>query len=180
MNNAELIMGLRWCADESICCDDFSGEKCPYFDEKKDSCSVDEILHDAADALEADERLLDQNTERCEALRKQLREAHENYEKHLNELEAQMTKWTSVKNQLPEESGEYIVYIQMGNGVEVPDFFGSNDLSYVTSMYFKKGQGLWLDEYDEAYNADLSLVDTANEYHITHWMPLPQKPKGEK
>lgn len=53
MNNEELIDGLRWCADESICCDDFSGEKCPYFDEKKSSCSVDEILHAAADALEA-------------------------------------------------------------------------------------------------------------------------------
>ena len=52
MTNTELIKGLRWCADESICCDDFSGEKCPYFDEKKDSCSVDEILHDAADAIE--------------------------------------------------------------------------------------------------------------------------------
>lgn len=86
MENTELIKGLRWCADESICCDDFSGEKCPYFDEKKDSCSVDEILHTAADALEADERLLDQNTERCEALRKQLRESNESYEKHLNEL----------------------------------------------------------------------------------------------
>lgn len=56
MTNAELIKGLRWCADESICCDDFSGEKCPYFDEKKDSCSVDEILHAAADALEAAEK----------------------------------------------------------------------------------------------------------------------------
>ena len=32
------------------------------------------------------QKLVDINTERCEALRKQLREAHENYEKHLNEL----------------------------------------------------------------------------------------------
>lgn len=56
----ELVNALRWCADESICCDDFSGEKCPYFDEKKDSCSVDEILHAAADALEAaDEKIAD-------------------------------------------------------------------------------------------------------------------------
>ena len=58
------------------------------------------LLHDAADALEADEqridglqKLVDINTERCEALRKQLREAHENYEKHLNEL-------TTKRNQL--------------------------------------------------------------------------------
>ena len=55
---------------------------------------------DAADALEAAEqridglqKLVDINTERCEALRKQLREAHENYEKHLNEL-------TTKRNQL--------------------------------------------------------------------------------
>lgn len=56
MYNELLIKALRWCADESICCDDFSGEKCPYFDEKKGSCSADEILHAAADALEADEQ----------------------------------------------------------------------------------------------------------------------------
>ena len=47
---------------------------------------------DAADAIEALNRLLDQNTQRCEALRKQLREAHESYERHLNELEAQLPK----------------------------------------------------------------------------------------
>ena len=94
-------------------------------------------------------------------------------------LEAQIPKWVSVEDRLPEESGEYIVYIQMGTGVEMPDFFGSDDLSYVTSMYFKESQKLWLDEYDEVYNADLSLVDTANDFHVTHWMPLPQKPKGE-
>lgn len=50
----------------------------------------------AADAIEALDRLLDQNTKRCEALRKQLREAHENYEKHLNELEAQLEDRTNV------------------------------------------------------------------------------------
>lgn len=145
-----------------------------------------QAMCDAADALEAADKridglqkLVDINTERCEALRKQLRESHESYEKHINELEAQLPKWVSVEDKLPEESGEYTVYIQMGTGVEVPDFFGSNDLSYVTSVYFKKGQKLWFDEYEESYNADLSLVDTANEYHITHWMPLPQKPKGE-
>ena len=112
------------------------------------------LLHDAANALEA-------------------------ADKRIAELEAQIPKWVSVEDHLPEESGEYIVYIQMGTGVEVPDFFGSDDLSFVTSMYFKERQKLWLDEYDEAYNADLSLVDTANDYHITHWMKLPKPPKGE-
>ena len=90
-----------------------------------------------------------------------------------------MSEWIKCSERLPEESGEYIVYIQTGTGVEVPDFFGSNDLSYVTSMYFKKGQKIWLDEYDESYNADLSLVDTVNDYHVTHWMPLPDAPEVE-
>ena len=54
---------------------------------------INEVLNDAAAALEAAEKridglqkLVDINTERCEALRKQLREAHESYEKHINEL----------------------------------------------------------------------------------------------
>lgn len=43
--------------------------------------------------------LLDQNTKRCELLRKQLREAHENYEKHLNELQAKLDEAeNSIKN----------------------------------------------------------------------------------
>jgi hypothetical protein len=50
------------------------------------------LLRDAADALEALIKLVDLNTERCEALRKQLREAHESYEKHIDELEAQIPK----------------------------------------------------------------------------------------
>ena len=51
-----------------------------------------DVINDAAAAIEALNRLLDQNTQRCEALRKQLREAHESYERHLNELEAQLPK----------------------------------------------------------------------------------------
>ena len=51
-----------------------------------------QVMLDAAAAIEALDSLLDQNTQRCEALRKQLREAHESYEKHLNELESQLPK----------------------------------------------------------------------------------------
>lgn len=47
---------------------------------------------EAADAIEALNRLVDLNTERCEGLREQLRKAQEQYEKHLNELEQQLPK----------------------------------------------------------------------------------------
>ena len=56
------------------------------------STAWEKLMRDAAAAIEALNRLLDQNTQRCEALRKQLREAHESYERHLNELEAQLPK----------------------------------------------------------------------------------------
>lgn len=46
---------------------------------------------DAAAAIEALNRLVDLNTERCEGLREQLRKAQEQYEKHLNELEKELS-----------------------------------------------------------------------------------------
>ena len=57
-----------------------------------DSSDWKRLSLDAAAVIETLDRLLDQNTQRCEALRKQLREAHESYERHLNELEAQLPK----------------------------------------------------------------------------------------
>ncbi len=86
MTNSELIKALRNCSD-GFC------SLCPYDDHELSTKGCEaKLLRNAADALEAAERLLDQNTKRCEALRKQLRESHENYEKHLNELEAQLPK----------------------------------------------------------------------------------------
>ena len=55
-------------------------------------CDMNKVHADAADAIEALNRLVDLNTERCEGLRKQLREAQEQYEKHLNELEKELAK----------------------------------------------------------------------------------------
>ena len=158
MENTELTKALR-CGGHNMIfhyCDKEDCQYCQYsYHENLRRCNVQELGIDAADALEA-------------------------ADKRIEKLEKQMPKWVRVEDRLPEESGEYTVYIQMGTGVEVPDFFGSNDLSYVTSIYFRKEQNIWLDEYDESYNADLSLVDTVNAYHVTHWMPLPQKPKGEQ
>ena len=158
MTNAELIKALRRCSYMTVAEPDREDgycKPCAYFaEDASDITCIDRIMIDAADALEA-------------------------ADKRIEELEAQMPKWVSVEDKLPEESGEYTVYIQMGTGVEVPDFLGSNDLSYVTSVYFKKRQKLWFDEYEESYNADLSLVDTANDFHVTHWMELPEPPKGE-
>lgn len=54
-------------------------------------------LCDAMPTIDSDQKrieylqkLVDINTERCDELCKQLREAHESYEKHIAELEAQL------------------------------------------------------------------------------------------
>ncbi|MBR2680554.1 MAG: hypothetical protein IKE23_07350 [Exiguobacterium sp.] len=100
MTNAELIKALRCCIVDFNSTQSRRCNECPYriYADGKKACE-NKAKRDAADALEADEKridglqkLVDINTERCEALRKQLREAHESYEKHLNELEAQLPK----------------------------------------------------------------------------------------
>jgi Mg2+ and Co2+ transporter CorA len=68
--------------------------ECPYriYVDGEKACE-NKAKRDTADALEAAERLLDQNTERCEALRKQLRESHESYEQRISELEDDIIYW---------------------------------------------------------------------------------------
>jgi rubrerythrin len=82
----KLVKALRCKRDDCEGCD------LAFFDKDEGwMCQYAAKDDDAADAIEALNHLVDLNTERCEGLRKQLREAQENYEKHLNELEAQLT-----------------------------------------------------------------------------------------
>jgi len=87
-------------------------------------------------------------------------------------------KWIPVTDKLPESGGSYIVYLRPFKG-KTDLGYAIGDLSYPTEMYFDKGQMLWVCE-NESYNAILSAVDTENEYHVTHWMQLPQPPEGEQ
>ena len=85
--------------------------------------------------------------------------------------------WHRVEEEgLPKETRCYIVYLRQGTEVETPEWMGGELLSYVTEMGFEKGQMLWRDG-DDAYNASLSLVDTAHEFHVTHWMEKPKPPE---
>jgi hypothetical protein len=99
----ELIKALRYCAEHEGC-DYYIAKDCPREDTWVCGADCEQILMlDAADALEAAEKridgllkLVDINTERCEALRKQLRESHENYERHIAILEAKIPKQPTV------------------------------------------------------------------------------------
>jgi DNA-directed RNA polymerase subunit RPC12/RpoP len=102
----KLVKALRCKRDDCEGCD------LAFFDKDEGwMCQYAAKDDDAADAIEALNHLVDLNTERCEGLRKQLREAQENYEKHLNELEAQLTSAAAaiedLQAQLPKR-GEWL------------------------------------------------------------------------
>ena len=65
------------------------------------------------------------------------------------------TKWISVKDRLPEEKANCIVYYQHA--------YCDNDGYWAIGICFYDGEKF---QFDQAYK-------------VTHWQPMPQPPKGE-
>lgn len=130
--NAELIKALRRCSYTTVAGADREDGYCKpcayYAEDSADVTCIDRMMIDAADALEAAEKridgllkLVDINTERCEAVRKQLREAHESYEKHIAELEAQIPKrgeWIDGDARQVTARCSVCGHLRLGNGAE--------------------------------------------------------------
>lgn len=64
-----------------------------------------------------------------------------------------LTKWVSVKERLPKESGTYLIF---------------TGTAMMTAYYFGNDRW-WLDYYDR--------TQTVTSDYFTHWMPLPEEPK---
>lgn len=81
-------------------------------------------------------------------------------------------EWISVKERLPQEDGSYLVTINCFNNRQDIDI-----------RYFAK-DGETVDEYDFVgqknvwcfYDSEWGYISTNS---VTHWMPLPELPKGE-
>ena len=94
----------------------------------------------------------------------------------IRQLEAQVPKWISVKERLPE--GEDPVLIL----VKETEHYGLNKEK--RKVYFCQYLAYWDgDEWFTAWcNGCRKISDTAKEpyaddYEVTHWMPLPEPPK---
>ena len=82
------------------------------------------------------------------------------------------TKWISVKDRLPEEDGPYLV---------TTNYFSKRHT--INIRYYAK-DGETVHKYDLAgqkyvwyfYDSEYGYVPTDS---VTHWMPLPEPPKGE-
>ena len=89
MTYEKLVKALRHCSKDKC-------GLCEYKWNHNRGICVNSMCADAAAAIEALNNLVSLNTERCDGLRKQLREAQEQYEKHLNDLE-QMLQQSSTQ-----------------------------------------------------------------------------------
>ena len=63
------------------------------------------------------------------------------------------TKWIPVTDENPKEAGEYIVKIAYA--------------SHATALWYNPVEDVWFSD------------DYRDRYPVTHWMPLPEPPKGE-
>ena len=80
-------------------------------------------------------------------------------------------EWISVKDRLPEDSGCYlVVYRDKYNG----------SISIAFDMYVKCNVGEW---WESEFACDITKqflwATRLQEQEVTHWMPLPEPPKGE-
>ena len=79
-----------------------------------------------------------------------------------------MSEWISVKDMLPKETGRYLT---VKNRI-APDELGENRTDIVILRFF----------VDDGFRMPTHIPDWINKEineEVTHWMPLPQQPKGE-
>ena len=74
--------------------------------------------------------------------------------------------WISVKDELPKADGKYMVW--RDGEWEICEF----DAEY-------QRFGYTYEDYDEMYSRLIGWDDTIHD-DVTHWMPLPEKPKEDK
>ena len=77
-------------------------------------------------------------------------------------------EWISVDDRLPDKTGKYLAVKKR----IAPDDFGGNRTDIVIICFF----------VDDGFRMPIHIPDWINKKineEVTHWMPLPQPPKGE-
>ena len=77
-------------------------------------------------------------------------------------------QWISVDDRLPKETGRYLAVKER----IAPDYLGGNRTDIIILRFF----------IDKGFRMPAHIPDWINEEineEVTHWMPLPEPPKGE-
>jgi len=88
-----------------------------------------------------------------------------------------MTVWINARDNLPDKSGLFLVYIRVPDGWDRDEY----DTSFLETASYDERDGLWRvnDSADFTFNAYLEHVDTKEAYYVSHWMPMPEPPDLE-
>ena len=92
------------------------------------------------------------------------------YDKGLEDA-LDLHKWIPVTERLPYEDGTYLVFEKCTYGTPIRTLRFAKDGRKVDKYYFHRGwKNVWY--YDSEWGH--ITIDT-----VTHWMPLPEPPRGE-
>ena len=81
-------------------------------------------------------------------------------------------EWISVKDRLPEEDGSYLVYSNsFGNHKSVKLRWFAKDAEMAGAYDIAGQKNVWY-----LYDSECGYISINS---VTHWMPLPEPPKGE-
>ena len=114
------------------CCTHVTCNGCPY---DEDGCATSQQIIDALDYIQQLENQIGELTEK------------------VAQLEEAQPKWISVKEKLPENDDNYLVFTSDKYEVEIANYYG--DCEWITRDLTN-----WI-------------------RHVTHWMPIPQMPKED-
>lgn len=117
------------------------------------------------------------------------------YDKGYADGKADALKWISVKDRLPESQNPVLV-VAVSKGMGLPYIFKAAHINHheITEDEYGWTDGEYDSEYDEEndcfwipecwYECNAVEGNTNwvmdEDYTITHWMPLPEPPKGER
>ena len=82
-----------------------------------------------------------------------------------------MTEWIDVNERLPEDSGKYLVWL---GGI---DQVGFGKLAHIAHFY--SGNGYFSFSLNSAKELGKKSCTEIDKLCVTHWMPLPEPPKGK-
>ena len=153
IKTVDLIEALRRCSTPGVHCD--GCVFCSDEDHEEPWCG-DVLLQEAV-------RRLEEYTDRCARYAEEIA---------VRKAAGERVEWIPVTERLPQEDGSYLV---------TTNYFGKHQ--GINIRCFAK-DGETVDEYDLAgqkyvwyfYDSEYGCVSTDS---VTHWMPLPEAPKGE-
>lgn len=122
----------------------------------------EELLNDINESIEIESESESADTMKSKIVISALRIAR-NYVKRFIKHKS---PWISVKDELPKADGKYMVW--RDGEWEICEF----DAEY-------QRFGYTYEDYDEMYSRLVGWDDTIHD-DVTHWMPLPEKPKEDK